>query len=219
MGKGFEDAAQQDFNKLDQIVKNPNYTKDLSKANVTFIENALSDYKAVHGALEYITNTMLKSAKPEEQKAILDVQKHLEKGVQKIVLDTISKGTKEDSDKTQNKPQTPSQEDIIKQLVADNQDIKANNQFLMDMVMQLHERLEVVENNKQKILCVTEVVYDNELLNHPELLKASVEEFGISRVLDMSSNLSSELISEAIEQNDAELLLAGCISLNYSDVI
>jgi hypothetical protein len=35
----------------------------------------------------------------------------------------------------------------------------------------------------------------------------------------MSSNLSSELISEAIEQNDAELLLAGCISLNYYDVI
>jgi hypothetical protein len=63
------------------------------------------------------------------------------------------------------------------------------------------------------------MIYDNDLLNHPEILKSSVQAFGISRVLDMSSNLSSELISEAIEQNNAELLLAGCISLNYSDVI
>jgi hypothetical protein len=73
--------------------------------------------------------------------------------------------------------------------------------------------------NKCVIFSVKDMIYDNELLNHPEILRSSVKEFGISRVLDMSSNLSSELISEAIEQNDAELLLAGCISLNYYDVI
>jgi tetratricopeptide (TPR) repeat protein len=73
--------------------------------------------------------------------------------------------------------------------------------------------------NKCVIFSVKDMIYDNELLNHPEILRSLVKEFGISRVLDMSSNLSSELISEAIEQNDAELLLAGCISLNYYDVI
>jgi len=73
--------------------------------------------------------------------------------------------------------------------------------------------------NNCVIFSVKDMIYDNQLLNHPDILRSSVQEFGISRVLDMSSNLSSELISEAIEQNDAELLLVGCISLNYSDAI
>jgi hypothetical protein len=79
-------------------------------------------------------------------------------------------------------------------------------------------RCKAIKNNCV-IFSVKDMIYDNQLLNHPDILRSSVQEFGISRVLDMSSNLSSELISEAIEQNDAELLLAGCISLNYSDVI
>ena len=121
---------------------------------------------------------------------------------------------------TQSKKQIfESKDEIIKKLVADNQDMKAQNQFLMDMIMQLNARLEKVEKNEQKLYCVTEVIYDNDLLNHPELLKLSVKEFGISRVLDMSNSLSSELISEAIGQNNAELLLAGCISLDCSDII
>ena len=73
--------------------------------------------------------------------------------------------------------------------------------------------------DKCVIFTVKDIVYDNELLNHPELLRLSVNEFGISRVLDMSNSLSSELISEAIQQNNAELLLAGCISLDCSDII
>ena len=77
---------------------------------------------------------------------------------------------------------------------------------------------ESIKNNCV-VFSAKDMIYDNDLLNHPEILKSSVQAFGISRVLDMSSNLSSELISEAIEQNNAELLLAGCISLNYSDVI
>tara|TARA_B110000503_G_C7043422_1_gene369189 strand:- start:120 stop:926 length:807 start_codon:yes stop_codon:yes gene_type:complete len=83
----------------------------------------------------------------------------------------------------------------------------------------LADKIYEVDQKVEMLMLVNDIVYDNELLNHPEILKSSVQEFGISKVLDMSSNLSSELILEAIEQNDAELLLAGCISLNYSDVI
>jgi len=88
--------------------------------------------------------------------------------------------------------------------------LKAKFKTLADKVYEVDQKVEMIR-------VVNDIVYDNQLLNHPEILKSSVQEFGISKVLDMSSNLSSELISEAIEQNDAELLLAGCISLNYSD--
>jgi tetratricopeptide (TPR) repeat protein len=84
--------------------------------------------------------------------------------------------------------------------------------ILANKVYEIDQKVEI-------LLVVNDIVYDNDLLNHPELLKLSVKELGMSRVLDMSNSLSSELISEAIQQNNAELLLAGCISLDCSDVI
>lgn len=47
-------------------------------------------------------------------------------------------------------------------------------------------------------------VYDKTLLNHTKLLQAAVD-----------SKLSSDLIHEAINNNDEELILAGLISMGY----
>lgn len=51
---------------------------------------------------------------------------------------------------------------------------------------------------------VEEIIYDNPLLNHPKLLQAAVD-----------SNLSPDLIYDAITNNDEELILAGLISMGY----
>jgi tetratricopeptide (TPR) repeat protein len=67
------------------------------------------------------------------------------------------------------------------------------------------------------VFTVNDIIYDNPLLNYPDLLKLAVEKFGLHHALDMSSGLSYELVSEAIEHGSTELVLAGCISLNQAD--
>jgi len=66
---------------------------------------------------------------------------------------------------------------------------------------------------KCEIFVVKDIIYDNELLNHPDILKISIEKLGLSTVLDRSTYLSPDLVSQAISQHNDELLLAGLISL------
>ncbi|HJD55253.1 MAG TPA: hypothetical protein LFW21_01065 [Rickettsia endosymbiont of Pyrocoelia pectoralis] len=51
---------------------------------------------------------------------------------------------------------------------------------------------------------VKEIIYDKPLLNHPKLLQAALD-----------NNLSSDLIQEAINNNDEELVLAGLLSVGF----
>jgi hypothetical protein len=61
-----------------------------------------------------------------------------------------------------------------------------------------------------KIFNIDEVVYDKEILNHPELLKYLTENFGnLDRVLSINDLVCPELIAEAKANDDMELLLAG----------
>ncbi|MDF2966172.1 MAG: hypothetical protein K0Q51_1560 [Rickettsiaceae bacterium] len=69
-------------------------------------------------------------------------------------------------------------------------------------------------NDSKCIIAKAEVIYDNRLLNHMELIKEAGNRFGISKVLELSSLLSSDLISEAIDNQDQDLILAGMISLS-----
>jgi hypothetical protein len=62
-------------------------------------------------------------------------------------------------------------------------------------------------------------MYNNELLNHPELLTLAVQKFGISHALNLCGNLSRSLVADSIEYNSPELILAGCISLHDDDLI
>jgi tetratricopeptide (TPR) repeat protein len=212
---GMNDCASRDFKDAYLLMKNHQYGESsgglIDKAKK--IMKQLSTYNLLSNDLAIVYNTMkdnesgLNKSEIDKSKAII------EKALQNQVVSAI------DSVNKNKEISAINTEEIIKKLVADNQDMKAQNQFLMDMIMQLNARLEKVEKNEQKLYCVTEVIYDNDLLNHPELLKLSVKEFGMSRVLDMSKNLSFELVSEAIEQNSAELLLAGCISLDCPDII
>lgn len=65
------------------------------------------------------------------------------------------------------------------------------------------------------IYAVSDVVYDNDILNHPKILSKALEEYSLSKILDLSSGLSGEFISEVIGSGDGELMLAGLISIDH----
>jgi len=58
------------------------------------------------------------------------------------------------------------------------------------------------------------VKYDDLLLNYPNLLKSSLEVFRLNKILDLSTKLTSSFIDEVISKNDAEMLIAGLISVD-----
>jgi hypothetical protein len=75
--------------------------------------------------------------------------------------------------------------------------------------------------NTTTVNLVSEIVYDNELLNHPNLLKKSLEQLTFNQILDLSPNLNQDLIAEAIANNDSSIILGGLLSLlgNSSDYL
>ena len=67
-----------------------------------------------------------------------------------------------------------------------------------------------------QIFSINNIRYDNELLNHPGLIKELSADYSFSDILDLSVGLDQSLVSQAIENNDHELLLAGLLSLHES---
>ena len=63
-------------------------------------------------------------------------------------------------------------------------------------------------------LILDQISYDNELLNRPELLNEAILLFGFNKALDLSLKLSPDTVIEAMNDNDAELVLAGLLSLD-----
>ena len=83
-----------------------------------------------------------------------------------------------------------------------------------DLIKLLKEKIAEAQNNEVvTVNAVTDIIYDNELLNHPDLLKESLKTFNINQILDMSLNLDQLLVDEAVNNNDSSLVLAGLISL------
>jgi hypothetical protein len=66
---------------------------------------------------------------------------------------------------------------------------------------------------------MTDIIYDNALLNHPIALKKLADIFGINKVLDLSSNISPEIIQMAMEENNMDLLSGAIMSLETSDFV
>lgn len=63
---------------------------------------------------------------------------------------------------------------------------------------------EINESTSVITFALKEIIYDKPLLNHPKLLQAALD-----------SKLSSDLIYDAITNNDEELILAGLLSMGY----
>ena len=71
------------------------------------------------------------------------------------------------------------------------------------------------------VFSVTTIKYDNQLLNHPDLLNElsnkSADIYNLNKIIDLSLNLSPSLINEAIQYHDIDLLLGGVMSLDSSE--
>ena len=57
------------------------------------------------------------------------------------------------------------------------------------------------------------IKYDNELLNHPEILKEASQIYSMNKVIDLSNQISPLLMNEIIEDNNGDLLLGALMSL------
>ncbi len=67
---------------------------------------------------------------------------------------------------------------------------------------------------KCNIFSQMDIVYKNNLLNHPELFKNL--SYSLSKTLDLSQKLSTDLINYVIENHNSEILLAGLMSVDYN---
>ena len=74
-----------------------------------------------------------------------------------------------------------------------------------------------IHKKKCTIFTVSDIQYNNELLNHPEILSESLKQYSISEILDLSINIDSELIDYSLETGDSELMLAGLMSVDYGN--
>ena len=63
------------------------------------------------------------------------------------------------------------------------------------------------------IFVQAETRYDNELLNHPDLFNHCTKILGIKSVMELSPNLSNELIHESLESHDYDVAVGGLMSL------
>ena len=110
---------------------------------------------------------------------------------------------------TINSDGTASLNNIITQVFVTN--ISSTNEAIRAAVMNNNESDDSV---RCVVSMLNEIIYDNPLLNHPELLKESIGHFGMNRALNLSELLDNTLLSEAIDTNNEELILAGMMSLD-----
>lgn len=152
-------------------------------------------------------------------------------GLREVVLALIEKGANvNDKDKSGKTPliyvAENGHEDVVLALIEKGANVndKDNNGYTPLMLAVEKGHGEVVKLLKEKIAegqnkkvvtvqAVTDITYDNELLNHPELLKKSLKDFTLNQIIDMSLNLDQRLVDEALNSNDSSLVLAGLISL------
>lgn len=76
-----------------------------------------------------------------------------------------------------------------------SRDIELNTKHIVNKQVQIAQ-----------LYCVNEITYDNELLNHPEMFNKLASIYGANKVLDLSTQMPSVLLHEAIQEQNLGLL-------------
>jgi len=92
----------------------------------------------------------------------------------------------------------------------------SNNLLKNQVIAVLVKQEQSTSSSSTQVSAVTEIVYDNELLNHPDLINQAISYFGLNKAVDLSIGLSEELVKEATGSNDTDLVLAGILSLDIN---
>ena len=69
-----------------------------------------------------------------------------------------------------------------------------------------------------KTYCITDIIYDNKILNHPDLANYIAKHVGMNKVLDLGWLLDQDLVHDGVMSNNYEVVLAGIMSLDNSNV-
>jgi tetratricopeptide (TPR) repeat protein len=211
---GRQNEASNEFKITTSLVNRNIWGDNVSEGNKRFIRDTLESVKNITSTLDKIVD----KSNPE----MVAITKIIEEKATNFAFSKVSDQTQS---KTTSNKQAPSQQDIIKALVASNEDHSSQMTFILDLLMQQQERLDRLEaasatasgKNVTKVGYVLDIKYDNELLNHPKLLELSIEKLGLKEVIDGVLNLSQDIISEIVASSDQELTLAGLMSIAAPD--
>jgi predicted nucleic acid-binding Zn-ribbon protein len=93
-------------------------------------------------------------------------------------------------------------------------DAKITKGRLADLEDDIDSLINAQENGQTlEVYALNEIVYDNLLLNHMYLLKEVGKYIRMCDAIGLSGSLSQELVSEAIHNQDQDLVWAGILSL------
>ena len=209
------------LSKLQSIVDKLSDSQELSKAEVEKLKEKVQLHNKQIIKLNGTVN-LLNSVTETMHNQLSNVtgdkaeQAEMKKAIDSLGQSIMSIATRVDA-------QSPVMEEMTKSLL----DLQNRKAFDTKAFNGFRSRLKELEENERAVeakeareethLVVKEILYDNELLNHPELLKTAFTIFGYSKTLALSSALSAEIISEAVA-GDSDILLAGLTSLDFGDM-
>lgn len=132
---------------------------------------------------------------------------HIENQLQ-IILKQIQEGSRA-SQNVSIQDLIQEAKDLLNRIASNEREVHELWENLEDLEQRLSPTDPVVRTSM-----LTKVVYDNKLLNYPDLLKDATQIFSIDKILTLSVNLSSELVEEAIKVTSSDIILAGLISVD-----
>lgn len=106
----------------------------------------------------------------------------------------------------------------LKGLEIDNEQFASTLSGLNEELEKIQQDVNPSENNDLDVNMMDKLVYDRELLNHYHLMKDSIALFGFGKAINLSDQLDPHLVSEAIRQDDGDIILAGLTSLDLSEL-
>ncbi|HJD60553.1 MAG TPA: tetratricopeptide repeat protein [Rickettsia endosymbiont of Omalisus fontisbellaquei] len=110
------------------------------------------------------------------------------------------------------------QDPIMQEITENMKDLLTRKENDTKAFLTLRHKIKVIEHtleNSTKVMKIDKVTYDNKLLNHPELLMEVIKIFGASKAVELSKGLSENLLQEAINNNDIEVVIGGMMSLEH----
>jgi hypothetical protein len=101
----------------------------------------------------------------------------------------------------------------INLLIDEMQMLKDSNISHEEKILNIRKKLKTIQINM-----VSDIIYDNELLNHPDMFNSLASIYGANKVLKLSGSICPSLIDTAIQDQNVDLLLGAIVSLDIDSI-
>ena len=189
-------------------------TKLMSEAKIT--KGRLSDLEEdIDSLVERQNKTDERLTKLEEFQAVHSAMRNQvshDSKLQNKDKDIIYKRLDDIANKVESLANKDDVAEVIKQMTGFMSEAKITKGRLAD----LEDDVDSLLSKNEEVVTVnmlSNIVYNNALLNHPYLMNAALKYYSFDQIVANSDNLAPQLISEAIATGDSELILAGLLSL------